>query len=77
MMYTNDARVASSNIIHHHRLQAWEISGEKLGTLTSYRHVRAILPNFETLDPRVVGQWAAHDIYMVARLCNFFQKNEV
>ena len=39
------------------------ISGRKLGTLTSYRHVRAILLNFETLDPWVVGQQAARDIY--------------
>ena len=61
MTYTNDARVASSNVTHHHRLLAWETSGGKLGTLASYRHVRAILPNFETLDPWVAGQQAAHD----------------
>ena len=61
MVYTDDTRVASSNITHHHRLLAWEISGGKLGTLASYRHARAILPNFETLDPQVVGQWAACD----------------
>ena len=24
MMYTNDARIASSNLKHHHSLQAWE-----------------------------------------------------
>ena len=64
MTYTNDTRVASSNVTCHHRLLAWEISGGKLGTLTSYRHARAILPNFETLDPRVAGQRAARDIYM-------------
>ena len=46
MMYIDDARVASSNIIHHHKLQAWETSGGKLGTLASYRHMRAILPKF-------------------------------
>ena len=57
----DDARVASSNVTHHHRLLVWETSGGKLGTLTSYRHARAILPNFETLDPWVAGQWAAHD----------------
>ena len=47
-MYTDDARVASSNITHHHRLPVWETSGGKLGTLASYRHMRAILLNFET-----------------------------
>ena len=64
MMYTNESRVVSSNITCHHSLQAWEISGGKLGTLTSYRHTRAILLNFETLDPQVVGQQAALDIHM-------------
>ena len=63
MMYTDDARVASSNISHHHRLLAQETSGGKLGTLASYRHARSILPNFETLDPRVAGQRAARDKY--------------
>ena len=46
MMYTDDTRVASLNIICHHELRVWETSGGKLGTLTSYRHMRAILPNF-------------------------------
>ena len=63
MTYTDDASVASSNITHDHRLLVWETSGRKLGTLASYRHARAILLNFETLDPQVAGQWAACDIY--------------
>ena len=62
MTYTDDARAMSLNITRHHRPLAWETSGGKLGTLASYRHVRAILPNFETLDPWVVGQRAARDI---------------
>ena len=65
MMYTNDAMAASSNITYHHRPLAQETSGGKLGTLTSYRHVRAIVPNFEILDPRVMGQRAARDIYLI------------
>ena len=63
MTYTNDTRAVSLNITCHHRPLAWETSGGKLGTLASYRHARAILPNFETLDPRVAGQRAARDIY--------------
>ena len=63
MTYTDDARVASLNITCHHRLRVWELSSGKLGTLASYRHARAILPNFETLYPRVAGQRAARDIY--------------
>ena len=46
MMYIDDARVTSSNVIHHHKLRVQETSGGKLGTLASYRHVRAILENF-------------------------------
>ena len=64
MMYTDDTRVASSNVTCHHRFLAWEISGRKLGTLTSYRHARVILPNFETLDPQVMGQHSVCDIYL-------------
>ena len=45
MMYTDDTRVVSSNITHHHKLWVQETSGGKLGTLTSYRHARAILTN--------------------------------
>ena len=65
MTYTDEARVASSNVTRHHRLLARETSGRKLGTLASYRQARAILPNFETLDLRVAGQRAAHDIYAI------------
>ena len=49
MTYTDDARAASSNFTCHHRPLVWETSGGKLVTLTSYRHTRAILLNFETL----------------------------
>ena len=45
MMYTDDARITSSNITHHHEPQAWETSGGKLGTLTNLKHVRAMLQN--------------------------------
>ena len=75
MTYTDDARVASLNITHHHRLLVWETSGGKLGTLASYRHTRAILPNFETLDPWVAGQWAACDIYCCSMLICHVQLN--
>ena len=44
MMYIDDARVASSNVIHHHGLRAWETSGGKLGTLANYRQARATQP---------------------------------
>ena len=43
MMYTDDARIASSNVTCHHEPQVWETSGGKLGTLTNLRHVRATL----------------------------------
>ena len=61
-MYTDDVRAASLNVTHHNRPLAQETSGGKLGTLASYKYARAILPNFETLDPRVAGQRAACDI---------------
>ena len=63
MMYTDDTRAASSNITCNHRPLAQETSGRKLGTLASYRHMRAILLNFATLDPQVVGQQAACDTF--------------
>ena len=47
MTYTDDARIASSNIIHHHKPQVWETSGGKLGTLTNHRHMRATLQNLK------------------------------
>ena len=64
MMYTDDARIASSNFIHHHEPQVWETSGRKLGTLTNHRYVRTTLQNLKNLDPQAIGQWAAHNIYL-------------
>ena len=45
MMYTDDARTASSNIEHHHGLRVWEMSGGKLGMLVAFRHMRITLQN--------------------------------
>ena len=61
MICTNDARVVSSNDTHHHRPRVWKTSGGKLGALTYNKHMRARIPNFEILDPQVVGQWTACD----------------
>ena len=47
MMYTDDTRIASSNIIHHHKHQPWDTSGGKLGTLAKHRHTSATLQNFK------------------------------
>ena len=63
MMYTDDARIMSSNVICHHEPQAWETSGGKLGTLTNHRHVSATLRNLKILDPWAIGQRAARDIW--------------
>ena len=60
-MYTNDARITSLNGIRHHKPRAQETSGGKLGTLTNHRHASATLQKCENLDPRAIGQWAAHD----------------
>ena len=43
MMYTDDARIASLNVIHHHEPQPQDTSGRKLGILTNRRHVSATL----------------------------------
>ena len=60
MTYIDDARIASSNITHHHDLWAWEqvvgnkwwgTSGGKLGTLANLRHVRAPLRNEKVKYP--------------------------
>ena len=45
VMYTDDARIASSNVTHHHKPQAWETSGGKPGTLANLRHMKAMLQN--------------------------------
>ena len=31
MMYTDDARITSSNVTHHHEPRAWETNGGKPG----------------------------------------------
>ena len=47
MMYTDDARIMSLNVIHHHEPQVRETSGGKPGTLTSQRHMKATLQNLK------------------------------
>ena len=62
MMYTDDARIASSNIIHHHEPQAWETSGGKTGHTHKPQVHKGHTMKFKNLDPQAIGQWAAHDI---------------
>ena len=61
-MYTDDTRVASSNITHHHEPQAWETNGGKLGTTHKPQACEGHTTKFKKLDPQAIGQWVAHDI---------------
>ena len=45
MTYTDDARIASSNITHHHSPQVWEQLVGSLGTLINPRHMRGTIQN--------------------------------
>ena len=61
MMYTDDARIASSNITHHHDPRAWETSGrEQLAGKTGHTRKPQARegPHYETkkLNTRAKGQ---------------------
>ena len=57
MMYTDDAKVASSNVTCHHKPRVWETSSRNLGTLANLRHARVKLQNIKIRSPgyRTVG----------------------
>ena len=61
MMYTDDARIASSNIIRHHEPRAWETNGRKTGHTRKPQVCEGHTMKFKNLDLQAMGQQAAHD----------------
>ena len=63
--------IVSLNFIHHHKPQAWQTSGGKLGTLASPQAHKGHAMKFKYLDPRAIAQRAACDIYLQYNItCN-------